>query len=102
MEEISFGDEVIILQVRRDQDKTIPLGSIRKACENFSKCLKFSLELRSESGLRRSMLLSSRHIRVLGQFQINKKYAPNKLNKNFHVAPKFTTNSNKLKQLIIS
>ena len=44
---------------------------------------------------------SSRHKRVLGQFQINKKYAPNKLNKNFHVAPKFTTNSNKLKQLII-
>ena len=57
MEEISFGDEVIILQVRRDQDKTIPLGSIRGACENFSKCLKFPLELRSESGLRRSMLL---------------------------------------------
>ena len=45
--------------------------------------------------------VSSRHIRVLGQFQINKKYAPNKLNKNFHVAPKFTTNSNKLKQFII-
>ena len=39
--------------------------------------------------------VSSRHIRVLGQFQINKKYAPNKLNKNFHVAPQI---HHKLKQ----
>ena len=33
---------------------------------------------------------------ILGQPQINKKYAPNELNKNFHFCPQFTTNSNNL------
>ena len=40
--------------------------------------------------------ISSRYMGVLGQPQINKKYAPNELNKNFHFCPQFTTNSNNL------
>ena len=39
---------------------------------------------------------SSRYMGILGQPQINKKYAPNELNKNFHFCPQFTTNSNNL------
>ena len=40
--------------------------------------------------------VSSRYMGILGQPQINKKYAPNELNKNFHFCPQFTTNSNNL------
>ena len=51
--EISFGDFVISLRVRRVEDKTkmVVSGSsipVKLACENFSKYLKFTLELRPE------------------------------------------------------